>query len=285
MFRALSFTRPARRTGRARHGRPEPRRAPGDGGTSERTQNRRGGPVFIHNSPPSGHGRPATTARGHRPDRSIGERNDRGGTWDTEGGTQRVGHMKGGLSRGVLRATVIPRGGDRRRMAGEPLHHRDIGPPSSAADTNERRRSCGVQALMAATVPDFDTGASSTGCWRSGSRTNSRSTGERRRHSSRSFKVARAPRWSRLCAPRRLDHRTKRVAERGRARRDVLARYDDNGNGQSHVQGGTAARNRARAPRPPGVPVHGGRGRRRGRVRVRWFADGAWLCSQATIAE
>ena len=34
-----------------------------------------------------------------------------------------------GLSRGVLRATVIARGGDRRRMAGEPLHHRDIGPP------------------------------------------------------------------------------------------------------------------------------------------------------------
>ena len=34
MFRALSFTRPARRTGRARHGRPEPRRAPGDGHTS-----------------------------------------------------------------------------------------------------------------------------------------------------------------------------------------------------------------------------------------------------------
>ena len=38
-------------------------------------------------------------------------------------------HDTGGLSRGVLRATVIPRGGDRRRMAGEPLHHRDIGPP------------------------------------------------------------------------------------------------------------------------------------------------------------
>ena len=44
-------------------------------------------------------------------------------------------HDTGGLSRGVLRATVIPRGGDRQRMAGEPLHHRDIGPPFPMAFT------------------------------------------------------------------------------------------------------------------------------------------------------
>ena len=59
-----------------------------------------------------------------------------------------------------------------------------------------------------------------------------------------------------------------RAARDSRSRDEVLSRYDDNRNGQNHVQGGEAARDCARAPVASGVPVHAGRGWGRGRVRV-----------------
>ena len=47
---------------------------------------------------------------------------------------------------------------------------------------------------------------------------------------------------------------------------DALALYDDNGN--SRITRGATPRHSARAPEPPGLPVHAGRRRRRRRLRV-----------------
>ena len=82
--------------------------------------------VFTHNSSPYETLLTGGSRRCHRPDRPIGKWDDRGGTH--EGWNNRDLGNRCRPGGGMFRALSFTRPA-RRRMAGESLHHRDIGPP------------------------------------------------------------------------------------------------------------------------------------------------------------